>query len=111
MDKFIKDVHDCTSWQTIHSLTSSPLPLLTTLNKHHKTKQTLSAAWLSGKSAEPSAKKRRSIEDVRVFQRYWTEKFGVIEKDNKKFYVFFVLKGLFEEHLLKKGTLKVFIIT
>ena len=33
--------------------------------------------------SEPSAKKRHSIEDVRVFQKYWTEKFGVIEKDNK----------------------------
>ena len=42
------DLHDCTSWQTIHSLTSGHLPLLTTFNKHHKTKQTLSAAWLSG---------------------------------------------------------------
>ena len=26
------------------------------------------------------AKKRLLIEDVRVFQKYWTEKFGVIEK-------------------------------
>ena len=36
----------------------------------------------------PSAKKRRSIEDVRVFQRYWTEKFGVTEKDNKALCIF-----------------------
>ena len=38
--------------------------------------------------SRPSAKKRRSIEDVRVFQRYWTEKFGVIEKDNKALCIF-----------------------
>ena len=36
----------------------------------------------------PSAKKRCSIEDVRVFQKYWTEKFGVIEKDNKTLSIF-----------------------
>ena len=35
-----------------------------------------------------SAKKRRSIEDVRVFQKYWTEKFGVIEKNNKALSIF-----------------------
>ena len=35
-----------------------------------------------------SAKKRRSIEDVRIFQRYWTEKFGVVEKDNKALCIF-----------------------
>ena len=34
-----------------------------------------------------SAKKRRSIEDVREFQKYWTEKSGVIEKDNKSLYI------------------------
>ena len=38
----------CTTWQTIHSLTSSHLSLFTTLNIHHKTKQTLLSAWLSG---------------------------------------------------------------
>ena len=36
----------------------------------------------------PSTKKRRSIEDVRVFLKYWTEKFGVIEKDNKALPIF-----------------------
>ena len=36
----------------------------------------------------PSAKKRRSIEDVRVFQKYWTQKFCVIEKDNKALSIF-----------------------
>ena len=36
----------------------------------------------------PSAKKRRSIEVVKVFQRYWTEKFGVIEKNNKALCIF-----------------------
>ena len=36
----------------------------------------------------PLAKKCRSIEDVRVFQNYWTEKFGVIEKDNKALCIF-----------------------
>ena len=36
------DLHDCTGWQTIHSLTSDHLPLLTTLNIHHKTKTTCS---------------------------------------------------------------------
>ena len=35
-----------------------------------------------------SAKKRRSIEDVRVFQKYWTEKFGVVEKENKALCIF-----------------------
>ena len=35
-----------------------------------------------------STKKRRLIEDVRVFQKYWTEKFGVIEKDNKALCIF-----------------------
>ena len=34
------DLHDCTSWQTIRSLTSDHLPLLTTLSIHHKTKIT-----------------------------------------------------------------------
>ena len=34
------DLHDCTSWQSIHSLTSGHLPLLTTLSIHHKTKTT-----------------------------------------------------------------------
>ena len=34
------DLHDCTSWQTIHSLTSDHLFLLTTLSIHHKTKTT-----------------------------------------------------------------------
>ena len=34
------DFHDCTSWQTIHSLTSDHLPLLTTLSIHHKVKTT-----------------------------------------------------------------------
>jgi len=28
----------------------------------------------------PSAKKRRSSEGVGVFHKYWTEKFGVIDK-------------------------------
>ena len=36
----------------------------------------------------PSAKKRRSIKDVKVFQKYWSEKVGVIEKDNKAFCIF-----------------------
>ena len=36
----------------------------------------------------PSAKKCRSIEDVRVFQKYRTEKFGVIKKDNKALCIF-----------------------
>ena len=36
------DLHDCTSWKTIHSLTSDHLPLLTTLSIHHKTKTTRS---------------------------------------------------------------------
>ena len=35
-----------------------------------------------------SAKKRRLIEDVRVFQKYWTEKFGVIEKENRALCIF-----------------------
>ena len=34
------------------------------------------------------ATKKRLIEDVRVFQKYWTEKFGVIEKDNKALCIF-----------------------
>ena len=34
------DLHDCTSWQTIPSLTSNHLPLFTTLSIHHKTKTT-----------------------------------------------------------------------
>ena len=34
------DLHDCTSWQTIHSLKSDHLFLLTTLTIHHKTKTT-----------------------------------------------------------------------
>ena len=34
------DLHDCTSWQTIHSLTFDHLPLLTTLSIQHKTKTT-----------------------------------------------------------------------
>ena len=33
-------LHDCTSWQTIHSLISDHVPLLTTLSVHHKTKTT-----------------------------------------------------------------------
>ena len=36
----------------------------------------------------PSTKKRRLIEDVRVFQKYRTEKFGVIERDNKGLRIF-----------------------
>ena len=36
----------------------------------------------------PSAKKRRSVKDVRVFQKYWTQKFFVIEKDNKALSIF-----------------------
>ena len=32
------DLHDCTCWQTIFSLTSNHLPLLTTLSINHKTK-------------------------------------------------------------------------
>ena len=36
----------------------------------------------------PSTKKHHSIEDVRVFQKYWTEKFNVINKDNKALYIF-----------------------
>ena len=35
-----------------------------------------------------STKKRRLIEDVRIFQKYWTEKFGVIEKNNKALCMF-----------------------
>ena len=31
------DLHDCTNWQTIHSLTSNHLPLHTTLSKNYKT--------------------------------------------------------------------------
>ena len=40
--------------------------------------------------SEPPAKKRcRTIEeDVKVFQNYWTEKFCVIEKDNKVLCIF-----------------------
>ena len=34
------DLHDCTSWQTIHSLKFDHLPLLTILSIHHKTKTT-----------------------------------------------------------------------
>ena len=34
------------------------------------------------------ATKKRLIEDVRVFQKYWTEKFGVIEKGNKALCIF-----------------------
>ena len=36
------DLHDCTSWKTIHSPTLDHLPLLTTLSIHHKTKTTRS---------------------------------------------------------------------
>ena len=36
----------------------------------------------------PSAKKCRSFQDVRAFQKYWTEKFGVIRKDNKALCIF-----------------------
>ena len=36
----------------------------------------------------PSAKKGRAIEYVRAFQKYWTEKFDVIEKDNKALCIF-----------------------
>ena len=32
------DLHDCACWQTIHSLTSDYLSLLTTFSKHNKTK-------------------------------------------------------------------------
>ena len=35
-----------------------------------------------------ATKKSRLIEDVRVFQKYWTEKFGVIEKDNRALCIF-----------------------
>ena len=35
-----------------------------------------------------SAKKRRSIQDVKVFLKYWTEKYGVIEKENKGLCIF-----------------------
>ena len=34
------------------------------------------------------AKKRRSIEDARVFQKHWTKKFVVIEKGNKVLRIF-----------------------
>ena len=34
------DLHDCACWQTIHSLTSNHLLLLTTLSIHHKIKTT-----------------------------------------------------------------------
>ena len=40
MTTALVDLHDCTSWQTIHSLTSDQLPLLTTLSLHHKTTTT-----------------------------------------------------------------------
>ena len=36
----------------------------------------------------PSAKKGRAIKYVRAFQKYWTEKFDVIEKDNKALCIF-----------------------
>ena len=36
------DLHDCTSWHTIHYLTSDHLPSLTTRSIHHKTKTTCS---------------------------------------------------------------------
>ena len=36
----------------------------------------------------PLPKERRSIEDVRVFQKYWTQKFCVIEKDHKSLSIF-----------------------
>ena len=36
------DLHDWASWQTIHSVTSDHLPLLSTLSIHHKTKTTRS---------------------------------------------------------------------
>ena len=36
------DLHDCTSWETIHSLKSDHLPLFTALSIHHKTKTTCS---------------------------------------------------------------------
>ena len=36
----------------------------------------------------PSGKKRRLIEDVRVFQKHWTEIFRVIEKGNKALCIF-----------------------
>ena len=45
----------------------------------------------------PSAKKRRSVEDVRKFQKCWTEQYGVIEKNDK---VLSILTRLFAEHHL-----------
>ena len=40
-------------------------------------------------SQPPTKKRCRSIEeDFAVFQKYWTETFGVIEKDNKALCIF-----------------------
>ena len=46
--------------------------------------------------SEPPAEKRcRSIEeDVRVFKKYWTEKFGVINKD-KRSLIYFLFLNIF----------------
>ena len=49
-----------------------------------------------------SAKKRCSIEDVRVFQKYWTENFGVIEKDNKALCIFYFETVVFRTSSVKR---------
>ena len=58
----------------------------------------------------PSAKKCHSIKDIRVLQRYWTEKFGEIEKDNKALCIF-GFETVVCRTSSEKGTSKVFIIT
>ena len=50
----------------------------------------------------PSAKKCPSIEDVRVFQNYWTEIFGVIEKDNKALCIFCLEKVVCRTSFVKR---------
>ena len=56
------------------------------------------------------ATKKRLIEDVRVFQKYWTEKFGVIEKDNKALCIFYFETVVCITSSVKRH-LKVFMIT
>ena len=56
------------------------------------------------------ATKKRLIEDVRVFQKYWTEKFGVIEKDNKALCIFCFETVVCITSSVKRH-LKVFMIT
>ena len=49
-----------------------------------------------------STKKHRLIEDVRVFQKYWTEKFGVIEKHNKALCIFCLEMDVFRTSSVKR---------